>query len=53
MDRQVRKLRYKEVAYVKVLWRNQQVEKVTLEEEEAMKLKYPYLFQIQEKDEKS
>ncbi|XP_049348983.1 uncharacterized protein LOC125813541 [Solanum verrucosum] len=51
LDRQVRKLRNKEVAYVKVLWRNQQVEDVTWEVEEAMKLKYPHLFQIHEKDE--
>ena len=53
LARQVRKLRNKEVASVKVLWRNQQVEEVTWEEEEAMKLKYPHLFQIQEKDENS
>ncbi|XP_049414696.1 uncharacterized protein LOC125877450 [Solanum stenotomum] len=51
LDRQVRKLRNKEVASVKVLWRNQQVEEVTWEAEEAMKLKYPHLFQIHEKDE--
>ena len=51
LDRQVRKLRNKELAYVKVLWRNQQVEEVTWEAEEAMKLKYPHLFQIDEKDE--
>ncbi|KAH0700890.1 hypothetical protein KY284_015105 [Solanum tuberosum] len=46
----MRKLRHKEVASVKVLWRNQQVEEVTWEVEEAMKLKYPHLFQIHEKD---
>ena len=51
LDRQVRKLRNKEVASVKVLWRNQKVEEVTWEAEEAMKLKYPRLFQIQEKEE--
>ncbi|WMV13525.1 hypothetical protein MTR67_006910 [Solanum verrucosum] len=51
LDRQVRKLRNKEVASVKLLWRNQQVEEVTWEAEEAMKLKYPHLFQIHEKDE--
>ncbi|XP_049410518.1 uncharacterized protein LOC125873686 [Solanum stenotomum] len=44
LDRQVRKLRNKEVASVKVLWRNQQVEEVTSEAKEAMKLKYPHLF---------
>ncbi|XP_049394756.1 uncharacterized protein LOC125859062 [Solanum stenotomum] len=49
LDRQVKKLRNKEVAYVKVLWRNQQVEDVTWEAEEAMKSKYPHLFQFEEK----
>ncbi|WMV24954.1 hypothetical protein MTR67_018339 [Solanum verrucosum] len=49
LDRQVKKLRNKEVASVKVLWRNQQVEEVTSEAEEAMKSKYPYLFQSEEK----
>lgn len=29
LDRQVKRLRNKEVAYVKVLWRNQQVESAT------------------------
>ncbi|XP_015161579.1 uncharacterized protein [Solanum tuberosum] len=51
LDRQVRKLRNKDVASVKVLWRNQQVEEVTWEAEKAMKLKYPHLFQTNEKDE--
>ena len=51
LDRQVRRLRNKEVVSVKVLWRNQQVEEVTWEAEEAMKLKYPHLFQLHEKDE--
>ncbi|XP_049378004.1 uncharacterized protein LOC125842720 [Solanum stenotomum] len=51
LDRQLRKLRNKEVASVKVLWRNQQIEGVTWEAEETMKLKYPHLFQIHEKDE--
>ncbi|WMV30222.1 hypothetical protein MTR67_023607 [Solanum verrucosum] len=50
LDRQVRKLRNKEVASVKILWKNQQVEEVTWEAEETMKLKYPHLFQIDEKD---
>ncbi|WMV54913.1 hypothetical protein MTR67_048298 [Solanum verrucosum] len=49
LDRQVKKLRNKEVASVKVLWRNQQVEEVTWEVEEAMKSKYPHLFQSEEK----
>ncbi|WMV10056.1 hypothetical protein MTR67_003441 [Solanum verrucosum] len=38
LDRQVRKLRTKEVASVKVLWRNQFVE-------EDMKKRYPHLFE--------
>ncbi|XP_070005280.1 uncharacterized protein [Nicotiana sylvestris] len=44
LDRQVRKLRNKEIASVKVLWRNQQVEEATWEAEEEMKRKYPHLF---------
>ena len=48
LDRQVKKLRNKEVASVKVLWRNQQVEEVTWEAEESMKSKYPYLFEPKE-----
>ncbi|XP_015165372.1 uncharacterized protein [Solanum tuberosum] len=51
LDRQVKRLRNKEVASVKVLWRNQKIEEVTCEAKEAMKLKYPHLFQIKEKDE--
>ena len=39
-----RKLRTKEVASVKVLWRNQFVEKATRETKEDMKMRYPYLF---------
>ncbi|WMV07261.1 hypothetical protein MTR67_000646 [Solanum verrucosum] len=45
LDRQVRKLRTKEVASVKVLWRNQFVEKATWEAEEDMKKRYPHLFE--------
>ncbi|WMV25416.1 hypothetical protein MTR67_018801 [Solanum verrucosum] len=37
LDRQVQKLRTKEVASVKVLWRNQFVEEATWEAEEDMK----------------
>ncbi|WMV29199.1 hypothetical protein MTR67_022584 [Solanum verrucosum] len=44
MDRQVRKLRTKEVGSVKVLWRNQFVEEATWEAEEDMKKRYPHLF---------
>ncbi|CAN4123272.1 unnamed protein product [Withania somnifera] len=49
LDRQVKKLRNKEVASVKVLWRNQQVEEVTWEVEETMKSKYPHLFEFKER----
>ncbi|XP_070036948.1 uncharacterized protein [Nicotiana tomentosiformis] len=45
LDRQVRKLRNKEIASVKVLWQNQRVEEATWEAEEEMKKKYPYLFE--------
>ena len=44
LDRQVRKLRNKEVALVKVLWRSQFVEGATWEAEAAMKAKYSDLF---------
>ncbi|XP_070014154.1 uncharacterized protein [Nicotiana sylvestris] len=45
LDRQVRKLRTKDIASVKVLWRNKNMEEMTLEAQEEMKSKYPYLFQ--------
>ncbi|WMV44889.1 hypothetical protein MTR67_038274 [Solanum verrucosum] len=48
LDRQVRKLRTKEVASVKVFWRNQFVEEATWEAEEDMKKRYPHLFEIGE-----
>ncbi|XP_070017341.1 uncharacterized protein [Nicotiana sylvestris] len=44
LDRQVRKLRNKEIASVKVLWQKQQIEKATWEAEEEMRKKYPHLF---------
>ncbi|XP_075098943.1 uncharacterized protein LOC142175842 [Nicotiana tabacum] len=43
IDRQVRRLRTKDVASVKVIWRNHSAEEATWEPEEAMKKKYPYL----------
>ncbi|WMV32564.1 hypothetical protein MTR67_025949 [Solanum verrucosum] len=50
LDRQVCKLRTKEVASVKVLWRNQFVEEATWEAEEDMKKRHislsPEKFQI-------
>ncbi|WMV25912.1 hypothetical protein MTR67_019297 [Solanum verrucosum] len=45
LDRQVRKLRTKEVASVKVIWRNQYVEEATWEAEEDMKKTYPHIFE--------
>ncbi|WMV46769.1 hypothetical protein MTR67_040154 [Solanum verrucosum] len=45
LDRQVCKLRTKEVASVKVLWRNQFVEEAIWEAEEYMKKIYPHLFE--------
>ncbi|XP_070010146.1 uncharacterized protein [Nicotiana sylvestris] len=45
LDRQVRKLRNKEIASVKVLWQNQQVEEATWEAEEEMRKKYPHWFE--------
>ncbi|WMV50990.1 hypothetical protein MTR67_044375 [Solanum verrucosum] len=45
LDRQVRKLRTKEVAPVMVLWRNHFVKGATWEAGEGMKKKYPHLFE--------
>nr|XP_016462974.1 PREDICTED: uncharacterized protein LOC107786053 [Nicotiana tabacum] len=45
LDRQVHKLRNKEVSSVKVLWQSQQVEEATWETESEMKEKYPHLFE--------
>ena len=44
LDCQVRRLRNKEVASVKVMWRSQSVEGYTWEEASTMKAKYPHLF---------
>ena len=44
LDRQVRRLRKKEVAVVMVLWRSQSVERATWETEASMKVKYPHIF---------
>ncbi|XP_075074812.1 uncharacterized protein LOC142162365 [Nicotiana tabacum] len=45
LDRQIRKLRTKEVASVKVLWRSNNVEEMTWEAEDDMKSRYPHLFE--------
>ncbi|XP_070041151.1 uncharacterized protein [Nicotiana tomentosiformis] len=50
LDRQIRRLRTKDVASVKVLWRNNNVEEMTWEAEKDMKSRYPYLFPPPEKD---
>ena len=44
LDRQVKWLRNKEVAFVKVLWGNHLVEGETWEAEEDMRSCYPHLF---------
>ncbi|WMV32726.1 hypothetical protein MTR67_026111 [Solanum verrucosum] len=44
LDRQVKKFRNKEIASVKVLWRNHLVEGATWEAEVDMKSYYPHLF---------
>ncbi|XP_059281346.1 uncharacterized protein LOC132035044 [Lycium ferocissimum] len=44
IDRQVRQLRSKKVASVKVLWRNHPTEEATWESEADMRDKYPHLF---------
>ena len=46
--RQVYKLTTKEVALVKVVWRNQLFEEVTWEAEEDMMNTYPDLFELRE-----
>ena len=44
LDRQIRRLRNKEVPLVKVLWQNQSVEGASWETEADMQTKYPHLF---------
>ncbi|WMV30228.1 hypothetical protein MTR67_023613, partial [Solanum verrucosum] len=44
LDRQVKRWRNKEVASVKVLWRNHLVEGATWEAEADIKSRYPHLF---------
>ena len=48
LDRQVRKLRIKEVTSVKVLWRNQFVEESSSKYKEDMKNRYPRHFESRE-----
>ena len=44
LDRQVKKLRNKEVVSIKVLWKNHLVEGATWEAKADMKSRYPHLF---------
>ncbi|KAK8590195.1 hypothetical protein V6N13_088971 [Hibiscus sabdariffa] len=44
LDREVKRLRNKNVSLVKVLYRNHIVEEATCEPEETMRKQYPYLF---------
>ncbi|WMV14019.1 hypothetical protein MTR67_007404 [Solanum verrucosum] len=46
LDRQVRRLRNKAVASVKVLWRSQSVKGATWDPKAAMKAKYSHLFRF-------
>ena len=50
LDGQVRKLKSKEIALVKVLWRNQKVEEATWVSEDDMRIRYPNLFASMEKE---
>ena len=44
LNRQVKRLRNKEIATVKVLWRNHLVESATWDTEADMRSSYPHLF---------
>ena len=44
LDREVRKLRSKEIASIKVQWKNRPVEESTWENEADMQARYPHLF---------
>ena len=44
LDREIRKLRSREIASIKVQWMNRPVEKSTWEKEVDMREKYPHLF---------
>lgn len=44
LDRQVRRLRPKDVVSVKVLWLNHKLREATWEAKEDMKKRYPHLF---------
>ena len=44
IDREVRKLRSREIASIKVQWKNRPVEESTWENEADMQERYPHLF---------
>ena len=44
LDREVRKLRSREIASIKVQWNNRPVEEATWEKEADMQERYPHLF---------
>ena len=44
LDREVRKLRSREIASIKVQWKNRAVEESTWEKEADMQERYPHLF---------
>ncbi|XP_070054421.1 uncharacterized protein [Nicotiana tomentosiformis] len=50
LDQQIRKLRTKDVASVKVLWKKRNTEEMSCEAEKEVKSKYPFLFQIEDSE---
>ena len=44
LDREIRKLRSREIASIKVQWKNRPVEESTLEKDADMRERYPHLF---------
>ena len=44
LDREIRKLRSREIASIKVQWKNRPVEEATWEKEADMQERYPHLF---------
>ena len=44
LDREIRKLRSKEIASIKVQWKNRPVEEATWEKEADMQERYPHMF---------
>lgn len=44
LDRQIRNLQTKDIASIKVLWRNNNIEAMTWEAKEDKRVKYPHLF---------